>query len=423
MSKGSEISKKHRVLFVPINDNHVRIFGSFVRELKGMDILAIGIDKYKHEQAEKMLRELGIPFKPIQKYKIEKAYHIIEREKPNIVIVGNDIDPLTGSFVSAANSAGIPTLLVQDGAISRRAFEMLINLSYIRRIVSRLIRESGRGYVLKRGIQRAARRMMRRPETTAYGSGECTKIAVWGMFTKRMFIGEKMDPGRVIVTGNPRLDVARKKKFDRLGIYRKLKIDMNKKITVLATSGLVEAGIWTGREMRALLQAVLDAVGQFPDLQLVIKPHPRESIKDFKRYLPAKGASAIVVKDVDLYELINSCELLMTEVSSTALEAAAFDKPVLILNLTKKPYPSTPYPEVYVKERVALEVRKTEDLVRKMREMLRDPKVKERLVKNRRKFIREHLFRLDGLAPKRVAGLIKQMIKSGGGMRGKIVQK
>lgn len=413
---------RSKVLFVPINDNHVRIFGSLVRELRGLDILAIGIDRYKHEQAEKTLREWKIPFKPIQKYKIESAGYIIEVEKPDIVIVGNDIDPLTGSFVKAANLADIPTLLIQDGAISRRAFERLINPSYTRRMVSRLIREKGRGYLIKRGLQRAARRMVGRPETTAYWSGESTKIAVWGIFTKKMFTREDVNSKRVIVTGNPRLDSARRKKFDKREIYRKLRLGKGEKIVVLATSGLVEAGLWTDKEMQTLVRAVSDSVGQFPNLRLVIKPHPRESIQEFWKYLP-KDASAIVIKDIDLYGLINASELLMTEVSTAALEAAAFGKSVLILNFTGKPYPSTPYPEAYVRGGVALEVRKTGDLVQKMGQALQDSGVRGRLAKNRLGFVNEHLFKLDGQSPKRVAGLIKQMIKSGGGRYEKIVQK
>jgi glycosyltransferase involved in cell wall biosynthesis len=414
---------RNKVLLVPINDNHVRIFGSFVRELKGLDILAIGIDKYKHEQAEKTLLEWKIPFRPIQEYKIERAQYIIGAEKPDIVIVGNDIDPITSSFVRAANLMGIPTLLIQDGAISRRTFERLINTSYIQRMVSRLIREKGRGYVLKRGIQRAARRMVGKPETTVYGSGKCAKIAVWGAFTKRMFVGGGIDPERVIITGNPRLDAAHSKKFDECEIYRKLKWEKGEKIVVLATSGLVEAGLWTGREMRALVRAVSEAVRQFPNMRLVIKPHPRESIQEFQKYLPPRGASAIVVKDVDLYSLINACELLMTEVSTTALEAIAFGKSVLILNFTAKPYPSTPYPEAYVRGGVALEVREKDDLTRKMKQVLQNPEVRRKLAKNRPRFVREQLFKLDGLTSRRVAGLIKQMIKSGGDGLGKVVKK
>ncbi|MFB0500168.1 MAG: UDP-N-acetylglucosamine 2-epimerase [Candidatus Hadarchaeaceae archaeon] len=414
MSKRPKISEPNKVLFVPINDNHVRIFGS-LRELKGMKVLAIGLDKYKHEQAEETLRELGIPFKPIQRYGVEKAQHIIEVEKPDIAVVGNDIDAITSSFVKTANSAGIPSLLVQDGAISRRAFERLINPSYIRRIVSRLIRGGGRGYVIKRGIQRAARRAAGMPETTAYGSGECKKIAVWGIFTKGMFVGEGMDPEKVIITGNPRLDVVCKGKFNKDEFYRKLKLSKDKKIVALATSGLVEAGLWTDNDMRILVRAVSDAVERFPNLQLVIKPHPRESIKEFKRYLPPKSANTIVAKNIALYDLINVCELLMTEVSTAALEAVAFGKPVLILNFTDKPYPSTPYPEAYIKGGVALEVRKVKDLVRKMGGALYEPKVRKRFAKNRQRFVREHLFKLDGQSSKRVVGLIKQMIKSGGG--------
>jgi len=414
---------RSKVLFVPINDNHVRIFGSFVRELRGLDILAIGIDKYKHEQAERTLREWKIPFRPIQKYKIERAQYIIGAEKPDIVIVGNDIDPLTSSFVKAANFMGIPTLLIQDGAISRRTFERFINLTYIQRIFFRLIREKGRGYVLKRGIQRAARRMMGKPETTVYGSGECAKMAVWGIFTKKMFVGDGIDSEKVVVTGNPRLDAARRKKLDKCEINRKLRLEKGEKIVVLATSGLVEAGLWTGKEMRALVRAVSDAVGQLPNIRLVIKPHPRESIQEFQKYLLPKVAGVIVVKDVDLYSLINACELLMTEVSTTALEAIAFNKPVLILNFTGKPYPSKPYPEAYVRGGVALEVKETGDLMRKIRQVLQNPEVGRKLAKNRLGFVHEHLFKLDGLTQRRVAGLIKQMIKSGGGELGKVVQE
>ena len=66
---------------------------------------------------------------------------------------------------------------------------------------------------------------------------------------------------------------------------------------------------------------------------LIIKIHPRESILWYKKRLSELGVNPIVVKqEYDIFELINSCDLLLSRTSTTILEAMIIGTPVIILS-------------------------------------------------------------------------------------------
>jgi len=125
-----------------------------------------------------------------------------------------------------------------------------------------------------------------------------------------------------------------------------------------------------------------------------------------EEFLSKYEISAVVTpKSSDTYEQLFVCDLMTTQASTTAMEAVALKKPVVILNLSGEPDIVE-----YVKEGVALGVYKEEDLEPAIVGLLKDD---SELARNREKYIEKYLYKIDGKATERVVGVIEGMIKEG----------
>ena len=290
---------------------------------------------------------------------IELTKCVIKKEKPNIVIVTNIIGSFGKTVVSVANLKNIPNVYIQHFTTSTHPGYEAIN--------------SFRAFIP-------------------------------GEYDKRVYIKLGTDPKKLIVTGQPKYDLIPSivKNFDRKKFCRKLNLDPKKGIFVLTTQPL------SREENQQVVNAALDSIKKLPDKQLVIKLHPREVNKIFYQNLvnQTKAKNVLVTKDVDTFELLNSCELMMTISSITALEAMIFNKPVIILNLWDKP---EMYP--FVEYGAALEVRKQEELLPTINRIFEDNKLKKELEKNRKIFISHFDYRVDGRSSKRIRNLIENIIE------------
>jgi len=92
----------------------------------------------------------------------------------------------------------------------------------------------------------------------------------------------------------------------------------------------------------------------------------------------------------------------MTKTSTTAMEAVAVNKPVIILNLSGEADVVD-----YVEQGVALGVYKEEDLKIAVEKLLISDL---ELAGNREQYIRKYLYKIDGKAAERVASVIERII-------------
>ncbi|HJH26921.1 MAG TPA: hypothetical protein C5S37_09180 [Methanophagales archaeon] len=123
-----------------------------------------------------------------------------------------------------------------------------------------------------------------------------------------------------------------------------------------------------------------------------------------EKYLNSYNIDAVLTpKESDTYEQLFVCDLMITRHSTTAMEAVALNKPIIILNLSGEPDPVE-----YVKEGVALGVYKEGDLKPTIEKLLKDD---SELAKNRKKYIETYLYKIDGKATERVVNLIEEMLE------------
>lgn len=87
-----------------------------------------------------------------------------------------------------------------------------------------------------------------------------------------------------------------------------------------------------------VLAMALNALGQDPRLELVIKAHPKVSVEDVTRWAGSfanenrdGGAAINIVREGNIYEWMAMSDIFLATYSSTAVEALAFDLPVILM--------------------------------------------------------------------------------------------
>ena len=211
-------------------------------------------------------------------------------------------------------------------------------------------------------------------------------------------------PSKILVTGQPRYDILHyaKEIYAKDKFLVENKIGKNKKIVLWTTQC---HGMPTNENINNL-EAICRAVKDL-NLVLMIKQHPNEGeyyTELIKEYLAKYNVEALLTgKNSDTYQQIYVCDLLITKDSTTALEAIAINKPVIILNLGPKSDIMD-----YVTEGVAKGVYAKEDLKPSIEKLILDD---SELAKKREEYIKQHLYKIDGKSTERVLNIILNLLK------------
>lgn len=285
----------------------------------------------------------------------EIAKEVIHAEKPDVVVTIDDRSPFGKTVNVISKSLGVPTLMVQHGIVA---------------------------------------------DHPIYGPICSDKMAVFGHVFKDALVKRGVNPDDIVVTGQPRFDVLVNTKYDKKWIYEKLNLNGEKGLIVFASTDLPDD------EKELTVRELCAAMKQFPDKQLVIKPHPSDDGAMFVDLLCKFNLDAIVVHDY-LYELLSACDLLITTWSTVGLEAMILDKPIIVINLMNRPDMTS-----YVERGAAIEVKKIGDGIRAFEMALYDSTAIENMKLNREKFLRDYAYKSDGKSSERVAELIKTMVDS-----------
>lgn len=415
------------ILFVPTNSREIAQFSLIKSELEAMkhEITAIALDRghaldKNREPLETLLREKEFSYRPITDYRTYSMLNIIRKENPDIIVT--DWGGFTpNSLIYAANYSGIPCLQIDDGITTD--FYAANNIPSPWQSFSRLVRRAFRLLFFKANPRpllyltvtlasicrpgQFVRKMAAEMRKSTYSVSSYTEglnIATLSPLARDVHISRGTPPENVFVTGQPRFDLIGRSKTNEREIREQLKIPAGKGIIVLATQPI--HSLWTKMERKEFIDAIIGTMNEFPEKQLVIKLHPSERPAEYAEALDGAEQKVIICRDIDLYGLLKTCELLMTVHSTVALEAMILDKPVITINLTGKP-DGAPYAE----SGAALGVYRRKDLAPAINKALYDSEVRGEMAGKRQQFVYDHAYKLDGQATRRVADLIIRLIE------------
>jgi CDP-glycerol glycerophosphotransferase (TagB/SpsB family) len=221
--------------------------------------------------------------------------------------------------------------------------------------------------------------------TLLYGPGYCDVLTNSSTYPRNS----------LIITGQPRYDYLYEvsQSFDKDKFLDEMKLGHPLIVWIS------QPGHSRMEDMRTI-DSFMNLLNIIP-MHLFIKPHPAET--DLSAYAPlAQRENVILSKDVDLYKLLNACDLIITKNSTTAMEAAALNKPIIVLNLGGEPDVID-----YVKEGIALGVYNENELPIAVKRLLEDD---ELLRSHRDSYVKKYLHKIDGKSSQRVARFIEELL-------------
>ncbi len=150
---------------------------------------------------------------------------------------------------------------------------------------------------------------------------------------REYFLNKGISENRIFVTGRPRYNRLYNGTINRLNDVKDIfnnKVYKFKehKYTILFATNPVDF-----KTNKKLINSVLRSFQELNMIEnLIIKLHPREKGLFHKALLEKMNVNPIIVRDVDILDLIKSCDLLISRRSTTILEAITLRTPAIVLD-------------------------------------------------------------------------------------------
>lgn len=164
-------------------------------------------------------------------------------------------------------------------------------------------------------------------------TSEVSYTTVSGEFEKKYLVNKGESKEKVKITGRPRYQNFHEGKIQRLlevrDIFDTRKYEFNvKKFTIILATNPID-----NKSNEKIITSVVNSLKDLNMIDnLIIKLHPRENGLLHKKILNKLGVIPIIIKDYDILDLIKSCDLLLSGVSNTILEAMIIGTPVILLD-------------------------------------------------------------------------------------------
>ena len=287
--------------------------------------------------------------------------------QPKVILTSCEYCKMGRAAVAVGNKENLPTVALQHGIITP------LHEGYI---FSKSEGISMNDAVNSRPLPRY---------TLLYGPGYCDVLINSSTYPRNS----------LIITGQPRYDYLYEvsQSFDKDRFLDEMKL--GRPLIVWIS----QPGHSRMEDMRSI-DSFMNLLNIIP-MHLFIKPHPAET--DLSAYAPlAQRENVTLSKDVDLYKLLNACDLIITKNSTTAMEAAALNKPIIVLNLGGEPDVID-----YVEEGIALGVYSEKELPIAVERLLEDDDL---LRGHRDSYVKKYLYKIDGKSSQRVARFIKKLL-------------
>jgi hypothetical protein len=300
---------------------------------------------------------------------IEGADWLVRRLKPRMMVVAVDVSPAARALSRTLVRHGVPVLVVQHGAVSV---------------------DMGGFHVMPLDGDRQA---------------------VWGNLPREWHLQRGKAPESQVVTGNPGFDAMAAGRYaPSEEVRRRLGIDPEEHLILLATEWLSgTSSVVTVEDEEKFIRHTLRALKRFPDHQVVVKLHPgyQPEYEGLVRAIAEREGIAVTLANGDLWDLLAVSDVVIISNSTVGLEAMILGRPVVVVHAFEG------MEEVpYVASGAALgAASQPEEIATAVEKALRDEGAREAMAQARDIFVLGYASEQDGLASKRVAQLIQEMVR------------
>jgi len=216
-------------------------------------------------------------------------------------------------------------------------------------------------------------------------------FALGSEYDREYYIGKGILKEKVEITGIPRYEYYYKNQFHKLNevidIFDGRKYNFSKHdFTILLTTNPID-----DKSNEIIITATIESLKKLNIVNnFIIKLHPREDGKIHKRILKRFNLDTIIVKDYKILDLIKSCDLLLSQKSTTILEAMLVGTPIIVLDFINKDFKETSK-YLFLNEKFIIIVKEQQLLMRKIKDLVNDNELREEyrqnLIKNAKNFI------------------------------------
>ena len=231
-------------------------------------------------------------------------------------------------------------------------------------------------------------------------AGDC--VAAMSEKSREIIIAQGVDPELIEVTGHPGHDKLLKSEYENLNEVN----ECNSGFIVLFASQPYVLGAFRSKVARRnAIRETCEAISSIKWAKLIVKAHPYENMKELRSILKNCKNIEIVGRDVEIAELIKSCDVFVTMFSQTTLEALYANKPVININ-----FPNVVLNSLYFSGKATKVAVDKADLLQEITAIKNGTSfylTKEaQAAKNT--LLCEWAFKNDGLATQRVTNLVKK---------------
>ncbi|MEE9379250.1 MAG: hypothetical protein V3V33_14600 [Candidatus Lokiarchaeia archaeon] len=308
-----------------------------------------------------------------RKYK-KKIFEYLYKINPNAIISGSDLSGSDRILFLWCRRNKIPFIIIQPSFISAfpAKYGLVRNFKYI--IVNRIFNLP-----------------VYQKQDIFGNESQKSHLFLWGEY----FISNPKRKNCYIL-GNPAFD----KLFKSFSPERKIKN------SILICTDNLPAHIVGEKYLKLVNQTFQKAFGSKPEILFYFKVHPRESIEKYKKLFPKdKFLNVEIIKDRDIYELINLSDIQISVASYTSFEAAAMGVPII----TIRPDENINVFDQFKRE-IDIRVNNPDEIVDAINLCLSD-KYWDDFVKKREKYFKSRLYSTDCQSSRRVASTIKKLIR------------
>ena len=224
------------------------------------------------------------------------------------------------------------------------------------------------------------------------------KQALWGQLSKKSALSYGYNKENLLEIGSPRHD----------NFFKSVKKTKTKGIILFATTAVSGRISFEQTPLEAytnfenFVREVCRVAKKFPDMQLIVKPHPQpDFLSNITKIIKEIDPSIPILYNTSLIELINSCDLLITFNNSTVvLESMILGKPSISLQIER-----WAEEDELVKTGAILSISKIDEIENGIKRILYDREFKNSLLENSKLFVNDYLSN-HGTASNKLAKLL-----------------